>query len=73
MLILSTTVDGARLRIPSRRPTPLHAPQAAAHFYRTTSDDSYGSFAKPPSLPNTTGALKQPLFLATGVGAQPAA
>ena len=45
---------------------------AAAHFYRTTSDDTYGSFAKPPPLPNTTGALRQPLFLSIGVGARTA-
>ena len=41
---------------------------APANFYRTTSDSTYGSFARLPALPNTTGHLRQPLFLATGVG-----
>ena len=42
----------------------------ANYFYRTTSSSTYGSFAKLPALQNTVGHLRQPLFLAVGVGSR---
>jgi hypothetical protein len=57
---------------PLRRP---RAPFTSSPFssYETTSATTYGSFSRLPALPNQTGALRQPLFLASGVGASRAA
>ena len=40
----------------------------ASYIYRTTNDSTYGSFTKPNPMLNTTGPLRQPLFLAGDVG-----
>ena len=47
---------------------PEDAKMDVARFYRTTNSSTYGNFADIPSLPNTTGPIRQPLYLTSGMG-----
>lgn len=66
----SSTAEGSLQLSMSESSSSLWATTnySPSRFYQTSSS-SYGSFAKLPALPNTTGHLRQPLHLATGVGA----